>query len=108
MVIRNAKQTIHDHVMGWADVSAAPHRLGPRGTAWFVNETEIGHIHGNTMVDIALPREVRNEVVAAGRADPHHMYPELGISIMLKTPEDVERAVELLHLSYDLMRQEKP
>src|SRR5258707_14997703 len=98
MVIRNAKQTIHDHVIGWADVSAAPHRIGPRGTAWFVNDTEIGHIHGNTMVDIALPREVRNEVVAGGGAEPHPIYLQLGVSIRLETPQEVERAIQLLRL----------
>jgi hypothetical protein len=108
MSVNNAKQTIHDHVMGWADVTAAPHTRGPRGTAWFVDETEIGHIHGNNMVDIALPQETVEEVVAAGRAQPHHMFPKLGITIMLDTPDDVERAIELLQLSYNLIRRDKP
>jgi hypothetical protein len=107
MAIRNAKQLIHEHVTKWADVSAAPHNRGPRGTAWFVDEVEIGHIHGNSLVDIALPRETVDEVVAAGRAQPHHMFPKLGISIPLDTLEDVDRAVELLRLSYELVRQKQ-
>ena len=102
MAVRNAKQTIHEHVTRWADVSTAPHNHGPRGTAWFVNETEIGHIHGSSLVDIVLPRETVAEIVAAGRAQPHHMFPKLGISIPLNNPEDIDRAVELLRLSYDI------
>src|SRR5215470_7686492 len=103
MVIQNAKQLIYEQIMKWAGVSAAPHNRGPRGTAWFVDEVEIGHIHGNSLVDIALPHETVEEVVAAGRAQPHHMFPKLGISVPLETTEDVDRAIELLHLSYDLI-----
>src|SRR5262245_57041585 len=106
MPVHNARQTIHETIMGWPDVSAMPHNRGPRATAWLVDETEIGHIHGNSLVDIALPREVVAAVVAAGRAQPHHMFPDRGISIPLETAEDVDRAVELLRLSYELVRQE--
>jgi len=106
MPVRDAKQTIHDQIMTWAGVSAAPHNRGPRGTAWFVDGSEIGHIHGNSLVDIALPSEVVEEVVASGRAQPHHMFPDLGISIPLDTAEDVNRAIELLRLSYDLIHRE--
>ncbi len=93
--------------MAWADVTSTPHTRGPRGTAWFVEEAEIGHIHGNGFVDIALPQQQVDEIVSAGRARPHHMFPELGITVDLNSQEDVERAIELLRLSYDLIRQKQ-
>jgi len=105
MTVANAKQTIHERVMEWAGVTSEPHRFG--GTAWYVGKREIGHIHGDALVDIAFPPEVRDEVVAAGRAEPHHIYPKIGISLYLNTPEDVDEAVALLRRSYDLIRNRK-
>lgn len=44
-----------------------------------------------------FPKKVRDEVVAARRAEPHH--------ILLRQPSDVDRAIELLHLSYEIATQ---
>jgi hypothetical protein len=64
---------------------------------------EIGHIHGDQLLDVPLPTRLRDEVVAAGRAQPHHIFPESGwISFYLNAPEDVAQAIELLRLSYDV------
>jgi hypothetical protein len=50
---------------------------------------------------------VRDEVVASGRAEPHHVLPESGwVSVHLTGEADVENAIALLRLSYDTaMRQ---
>jgi hypothetical protein len=89
--------------MAWPDVSSGIHRFG--GLAWYVDEIEFGHIHGNTMVDIAFPHEVRDEIIASGRAEPHHMFPDVGITLHMNTAGDVDQAVKLLRLSYDLTRE---
>ena len=46
---------------------------------------------------------MREEIVAAGLAEPHHILPDTGwVSLYLRAPGDVERAVELLRRSFDL------
>lgn len=102
MAVRGAHNTITKTVSGWPGVSAHPHRFG--GTEYRLGEQrEIGHTHGDQLVDIPFPTKVRDDIVAAGRAEPHHILPESGwVSVYLRTPEDVERALELLRLSYDL------
>ena len=73
------------------------------GRNYHFGRREIGHVHGDSLVDIPFPKEIRNELVAARRAEPHHILPESGwVSIYLRQPSDVDRAIELLHLSYEI------
>ena len=105
--VQGAKEKIHEAVMQWDGVTAQPHRFG--GTEYLWGERrEIGHIHGNALVDIPFPKKVRDEVVAAGRAKPHHILPDSGwISFYLNTEADVAQAIELLRLSYDVTVKQK-
>ena len=104
MAVSGAKQRIDDAVQGWRDVATRPHRFG--GTEYRFERREIGHVHGDSLVDIPFPKKVRDELVTAGRAEPHHILPESGwVSIFLRQPSDVDRAIELLHLSYEMATQ---
>jgi hypothetical protein len=105
MAVQNARQLINEAVMCWPDVTSGPHRFG--GTEWLIGKNEIGHIHGNYQIDIVLPSKVRDELVAAGRAEPHHIYPQIGITFYLEQPSDIDRAVELLRVSYDLIHERR-
>ena len=102
MPIKGASQTITAEVMSWEGTVARPHRFG--GTEFNLGERrEIGHIHGDAIVDVPLSKRLRDELVAEGRAEPHHIYPNSGfVTIYLKQPEDVQRALQALRLSYDL------
>ena len=101
MAIRGAREKIHQAVTGWDGVTAEPHRFG--GTEYRLGRREIGHIHGDYLVDIPFPRKVRDELVSAGRAEPHHVLPETGwVSFYIRQEADVERAIELLRLSFEL------
>lgn len=95
-------QTIDDVVRGWPGVEADDHRFG--GTEYRLGKREIGHIHDDMgLVDIPFPRRVRDELVAAGQAEPHHVLPDSGwVSKWLRTPEDVDEAIQLLERSYKL------
>jgi len=60
-------------------------------------------VHPDHLVDIPFPKNIRDELVAAGRVEPHHVLPQSGwVSIYLRDASDIERAIELLHLSYNL------
>jgi hypothetical protein len=88
-------------------VTARPHRFG--GTEYRLGDRrEIGHIHGDYMVDIPFPTKIRNELVTAGRAEPHHLLSDSGwISFYIREAADVERAIDLFRLSYDVAAKQK-
>jgi hypothetical protein len=101
MAVPGARTEIHAAVLGWEGVTAHPHQFG--GTEYRLGKRELGHIHGDALVDIPFPKRVRDEVVADGRAEPHHVLPSSGwVSLYLHAPEDVEQAISLFRLSFDL------
>jgi hypothetical protein len=107
MSVKGARVTIDVAALAWPGVSAHPHRFG--GTEYRYGERrEIGHCHGDELVDIPLPTRLRDEVIAAGRAEPHHVLPDSGwISRWLRRPEDVDEAIALLRLSYDVAAKQR-
>ncbi len=91
---------IEAEVSGWPGVEAKPHRFD--GVEFRVGGHEIGHLHGDSLVDLPFPRKVRERLVAEGRARLHHVLPETGwTSYRIGGPEDVEGALELFRLNYD-------
>jgi hypothetical protein len=106
MSVKGAQAIITIAVTGWEGVTSAPHRFG--GVEYVIGKREIGHIHGDHMVDIPFPKKVRNEIVAAGRAQPHHILPETGwVSLYLQQQEDVEKAITLLLENYRIAQKQK-
>lgn len=101
MPVPGAERRICDAVGRWDDVTSAPHRYG--GLEFRLGRREIGHIHRDSLVDIPFPKNLRDALVAAGEAEPHHILPDSGwVSIFLRSNADVERAIRLLRQSLDL------
>jgi Family of unknown function (DUF5519) len=93
-------ETIRDELLSWEGVTAEPHRFG--GVEFLLGRRELGHLHGDRLADLPFPRRVRDELVASGRALPHHVLPDSGwVSVRIAGPEDVANVVELFRLSYD-------
>jgi hypothetical protein len=104
--VRGAQAAITQAVTAWDGVTAQPHRFG--GVEYVIGRREIGHIHGDHLVDIPFPKKKRDGVVADGRAQPHHLLPETGwVSFYLRQPDDVSQALALLAESYAIARQQK-
>ena len=95
-----AADRIRAEVCAWPGVTAAPHRFG--GVEFRVGRREIGHLHGGHLADLPFPRRVRDELVAAKRADVHHVLPDTGwVSFRIRTEDDVDRAIDLFRMNYD-------
>jgi len=106
MSVQGARQQITEALLGLEGVGAYPHRFG--GTEYRLGKRELGHIHGDHLVDIPFPTRVRDELVASGQVLPHHVLPESGwVSFYLVEEGDVERAISLLRRSYELARRQK-
>lgn len=106
MSLKGAQTRITDAVTSWPGVTAKPHRFG--GVEYAIGKREIGHIHGDHLADIPFPKKVRDEIVAAGGAQPHHILPETGwVSFYLRQESDVEQAIALLRGSYEIAVRQK-
>lgn len=106
MSVPGAGEQIKQAVLSWPDITAEPHRFG--GTEFRIGTRELGHIHGDALVDIPFPTKVRDELVTGGRAQPHHILPESGwISFYLRTVEDIQHAIDLLRLSFEMALKQK-
>lgn len=106
MTVPGARAEIECAVLAWPGVEAHPHRFG--GAEYRLGRREIGHVHGDALVDIPFPKAVRDEVVAAGHAEPHHILPDSGwVSFYLRDAADIPRAVALLRRSYDIASRQR-
>jgi len=101
MSLTDAQKRITETLTSWDGVSTAPHRFG--GVEYRLGTRELGHIHGDHLVDIPFPKKVRDEIVTTRLAEPHHILPETGwISFYLREVGDIEKAIDLLHRSYEI------
>ena len=106
MPVSGAKKKIETAMQDRAGIEARPHRFG--GTEYRLGRREIGHVHGDYLVDIPFPKDVRDALVSAGRAEPHHILPQSGwVSVYLRQAPDVERAIELLQYSFEIAQKRK-
>ncbi len=88
----------------WAGVEVVPEpRFG--GPAFQLGRRQLGHLHDagerGAFADIPLPRTVRDELIAAGRARPHSAMPDSGwLTVPVRTAADLSGAVEDFRIAY--------
>src|SRR5881227_3538903 len=98
--MKGAGELIREAVASWPGVEAADHRFG--GIEYRLGRKELGHVHGDRLADLPLPRRLRDEVIAAGRARPHHVLPESGwVSVPVGGEQGVQNVIELFRLAYE-------
>lgn len=96
--MRDVEQ-VEQQVSAWAGVSVHPHRFG--GREFRFGNAEIGHVHGNGVVDIPFPRLVRDALLNEGLAEEHRWVPNSGwITYRVRKEIDLQHAVWLMRLSY--------
>jgi Luciferase len=100
VVASSPGEAIHREVAAWPGVTVAPHRFG--GVELRYGRKELGHLHGDRLADLPFPRRIRDELVAGGRARPHHVLPESGwVSRWIAGPEDFADVVALFRMQYE-------
>ena len=65
----NILESIQKEILSWPFVTAETHKFGD--TEFRLNKREMGHIHGERLVDLPFPMTIRNELVSSGRVSPH-------------------------------------
>src|ERR671915_425666 len=90
--VMSVGEAIAREISSWEGVSSAPHRFG--GVEFRLGKRELGHLHGSRLADLPFPRRVRDDLVSAGRAVPHHVMPESGwVSFWVGGANDVEHVL---------------
>lgn len=98
-MISGASQKIRKAISPLEGVTEHPHRFG--GVEFRLGKRELGHLHGDSLLDIPFPMNVRNELVSKGEVEEHHLLKQSGwISFYLKNDQDVAKAIELLTRSF--------
>jgi len=101
-----AMEAVEAAAIGIPAVSLTVHRLGGLGFAF--GGRELGHLHGNGLLDLFTGRKLARDLVAAGRADTHHFFGESAwVSYWVRSAADVIQAVALLQCVFG-RRQREP
>lgn len=103
MTLEQQLAGLEQQISAWPGVEASPHRFG--GIEFRLEGVEVGHFHVNGMVDIPFNRRLRDQLIAEGRAEPHHLLKDTGwISFYLRRDDQSQAAVRtvlwLFRLSY--------
>jgi Family of unknown function (DUF5519) len=100
----DAAEQITATVTSWPEVESRPHRFG--GIEFRLGRRELGHLHGSRVADLPFPHPIHDELIATGRAEPHHILPDSGwVTFRIQRAVDVEHAIELFRLSYEHARR---
>jgi hypothetical protein len=100
---------VEREVLSWPGVSkevggGGPGRGGfwvPPATVYRFGRRQIGHVHRTGVADLTFPREIHDQLISDGRAEPHGAGFPAVVSYHIREPEDVPRVVELFRMSYD-------
>jgi hypothetical protein len=96
-----ASEQIIAEVTSWPGVTAVD---GTRGELSFrLGKREIGHLHGNRAAHFAFPRDVAEELRAAGRVGSHPAFPEHPRMAArgIEDAGDVADVIAMLRANYD-------
>jgi hypothetical protein len=100
MIGPRPSERIAAEVESWPGVTSGPHRFG--GIEFRLGRRELGHLHGDRFADLPFPRRVRDELIASGRARPHHVLPGSGwVTVPIRNPEDADAVIGLFRLAYE-------
>src|SRR5207302_8409631 len=101
MPVPGAGEEIYEALTRWEKIAHAPHRFG--GTEFRVGRREVGHVHGDSLVDIPFPLPVRNESFEDGVAEPHHVLPKSGwVGGYLRNTGALARGLQVLRRAYEM------
>lgn len=99
-------RVIEETLLSWPGVTHHEHRFG--GEEYRLGKVELGHVHGDLMADLPFPKEVRDDLVKAGRVQPHHVMPESGwVTRRIRQPEDADKVIALFRMNYERLTERR-
>ncbi len=89
---------VEREVLGWPGVTSESGRFS--ATSFRYGKREIGHIHHDRIADLPVTSEMREDILARGRALAHRAGVKGYISYPLEDEEDVSVVLEILGQNY--------
>ncbi|RYD81502.1 MAG: hypothetical protein EOP53_06210 [Sphingobacteriales bacterium] len=94
---------IEEKVSGWQGITTKLHKYG--GVQFNYHGKEIAHIHSNGIADIILNKTLKNNILARGIAQEHHVFKKSGwVSFYINTLEDETNLLFILKEAYLLKK----
>lgn len=90
---------VERNVLGWPGTTSEPGRFG--AVAFRYGRREIGHVHMDRIADLPVTPQMREDLLARGRARPHRAGSKGYISYPMENGKDVSSVVEILARNYD-------
>jgi hypothetical protein len=98
---------IERELLDWPGVNKEMHGGGsrvPPATVYRFGRRQIGHVHDTGVADLTFPREIHDDLISDGLAEPHRGRFPAVVSYYIRGPEDVQGAVDLFRMSYKRAR----
>jgi hypothetical protein len=93
---------VEREILHWPGVTSEPGRFN--AVTFRYRKREIGHVHRDRIADLPVTPEMRETLLAEGRARPHRAGSKGYISYPIETQEDVAAVLEILSSNYDRAR----
>ena len=90
---------VEREVLHWPGTTSEPGRFA--SVAFRYGKREIGHVHRDRIADLPVTPEMRESLLAKGRARPHRAGSRGYISYPIRDEEDVSAVLEILVHNYD-------
>ena len=101
-----SSEVIKKELLSWKGVTAHEHNFA--STIFYVNDLEMGHLHGDAVADLQFPKRISKKLVSDGRVSPHHVIPKSEwVSHEIQNAKDVEAVIELFRLQYQRLTGSK-
>lgn len=102
LFLRNRKllndiDALEQEILTWEGITPALHHYG--GIQFNLYDKEIGHLHGNGMLDILFSRKIKAELLHSMNVSEHHTFKNSGW-ISFAITQVVENASRLGHLHH--------
>jgi MFS family permease len=97
-------EAIKREILSWPNVTSQPQSFG--GVDFRVGGKELGHLHGENMVDLPLLIEApkQSQEKTQRSLPPHDAYPESNwINYWIRGEDDVPKVIELFRLKYETL-----
>jgi hypothetical protein len=95
-----AGEIINAELRSWPGVVVQSHRFG--GLEYLYGRKEMGHVHGDRLADLPFPRRIHDQLIAAGRAEPHHVLPKTGwVSRWINSADEAKEVIALFRINYE-------
>ena len=93
-------ELIRQELMSWKGVTIHEHNFVT--VIFYVDEIEMGHLHGDSIADLQFPATLAKKLVREGYVSKHHIIPKSGwVSREIQDAKDVEAVIELFRFQYN-------